>query len=71
MNFEEYNARLQEIIKKLESNEVSIEEGTKLYEEGVEIAKKCYEVLKTNKGKVTILKEQLEKLSNFDDEDEF
>ncbi|MBQ3214372.1 MAG: exodeoxyribonuclease VII small subunit [Clostridia bacterium] len=69
MNFDEYNIRLQEIIKKLENNDVSVEEGTKLYEEGVEIAKKCYETLKTNKGKVIILKEELEKLSNFADED--
>ena len=26
MNFDEYNVRLQEIIKKLESNDVSVEE---------------------------------------------
>lgn len=69
MNFDEYNVRLQEIIKKLESNDVSVEEGAKLYEEGVQIAKKCYELLKTNKGKVVILKEELEKLSTFTDED--
>ena len=69
MNFEEYNARLQEIVKTLEKNDISIEEGTKLYEEGVEIAKKCYEILNKNKGKITILKEELENLSNFEDED--
>ncbi len=69
MNFDEYSQRLQEIIKKLEKNEVSIEEGTKLYEEGVTIAKKCYEILQENKGKVTILKEELDKLADFDNED--
>ena len=69
MNFDEYSQRLQEIIKKLEKNEVSIEEGTKLYEEGVAIAKKCYEILQENKGKVTILKEELDKLADFDNED--
>ena len=69
MNFDEYNVRLQEIIKKLENNDVSVEEGTKLYEEGVEIAKNCYEILKTNKGKVVILEEELKKLSSFADED--
>ncbi len=69
MNFEEQNARLQEIIKKLEKNDTSIEEGTKLYEEGVKIAKDCYNILNTNKGKVTILKEELDKLSIFDDDD--
>ncbi len=69
MNFEEQNNRLQEIIKKLEKNDTSIEEGTKLYEEGVKIAKDCYDILKTNKGKVTILKEELDNLSDLDDDE--
>ncbi|MBE5746515.1 MAG: exodeoxyribonuclease VII small subunit [Clostridiales bacterium] len=67
MNFEEYNERLQEIVKILEKNDVSIEEGTKLYEEGVEIAKKCYEILNKNKGKITILKDELDNLINNDE----
>lgn len=69
MNFEEYNARLQEIVKTLEKNDVSIEEGTKLYEEGVSIAKKCYEILNKNKGKINILKEELENFSTSDEID--
>ena len=67
MNFDENNNRLQEIIKQLEKNDISIEEGTKLYEEGVSIAKNCYETLKKNKGKVMILKEELENLSDIDE----
>ena len=67
MNFDEYNDRLQAIVKTLEKNDVSIEEGTKLYEEGIEIAKKCYEILNNNKGKITILKDELESLINNDD----
>ncbi len=62
MNFEEQNQRLQEIIKKLEKNDTSIEEGTKLYEEGVKIAKDCYNILNTNKGKITTLKQELDEL---------
>lgn len=69
MNFEEQNLRLQEIIKLLEKNDTSIEEGTKLYEEGVKIAKDCYNILTTNKGKVTILKQELDEISNLSDED--
>ena len=70
MNFEEQNLRLQEIIKTLEKNDTSIEEGTRLYEEGVKIAKDCYSLLNANKGKVTILKEELDALSNFDEDDD-
>ena len=69
MNFDEYNERLQEIVKILEKNDVSIEEGTKLYEEGVEIAKKCYEILNKNKGKITILKDELDNLINNEEND--
>ena len=68
MNFDEYDTRLQEIVKKLEKNDASVEESTRLYEEGVEIAKKCFSILNENKGKITILKEQLDKLSESDDE---
>lgn len=70
MTFDEYNNRLQEIVKRLEKNDVSVEEGTKLYEEGVEIAKKCYEILNESKGKITILKEELDKIVDFDGEED-
>ena len=69
MNFDEYNERLQEIVKILEKNDVSIEEGTKLYEEGVEIAKKCYEILNKNKGKITVLKDELDNLIDNEEND--
>ena len=62
MNFDEGSKRLQEIVKQLESNSVSIEEAAKLYEEGVAIAKDCYNVLDKAKGKVTILQKELEEL---------
>ena len=73
IDFESYNSKLQEIIKKLEKNDLSIEEGTKLYENGVKIAKKCLEILNNCKGKVIILKNELEDLmpnSNDEVEDE-
>lgn len=67
MNFEEKNKRLEEIVKKLESNKTSIEEATSLYEEGVNIAKDCYEILSQSKGKVTILQKELEDLTEKQD----
>ena len=69
MNFEEGNKRLQEIVSKLENNNISIEEGIKLYEEGVEISKKCYEILNESKGKITFLKNELEEIKLNDEED--
>ena len=67
MNFEEKNKRLDEIVKKLESNKTSIEEATSLYEEGVNMAKDCYEILSQSKGKVTILQKELEDLTEKQD----
>ncbi len=61
MNFEEANNRLQEIIAKLEDNAISLDEATKLYEEGVKLSKDCYKQLDSAKGKVVNLKEELEK----------
>ena len=62
MSFDDYNLKLQEIVKKLEKNDVSVEEGTKLYEEGVKIAKRCFEILNKCKGKVVVLKKELDAL---------
>lgn len=70
MSFEENNERLQEIIKLLEKNEMPLEEATKLYEEGVSLAKKCFKQLNESKGKVTILKTELDELLNSNGNDE-
>ena len=60
MNFEENNTRLAEIVKQLEKSNLSLEDGMKLYEEGVQIAKESFEYLKNCKGKLTFLKEQVD-----------
>ena len=70
MSFEENNKKLSEIIKKLEKENLGIEESTNLYEEGVKLAKDSYKILSESKGKVTILKEELDKLQIDDEEEE-
>jgi len=70
MSFEESNERLQEIIKLLEKNELPLEEATKLYEEGVTLAKNCYKKIFESKGKVTFLKTELDKILSSKDDDE-
>ena len=64
MTFEQSAKRLAEIVEKLESGEVSLEEGTKLFEEGVSLVKTCYESIDKTKGKITSAKEDLEKIIN-------
>ena len=62
MTFEEIVKRLEEIVTKLESGNVKLDEVNKLFSEGADITKKCYEILNESKGQVTVLREELGKL---------
>ena len=45
MSFESDMSRLNEIVKKLESDELSLEESLALYKEGVDLSGKCKNTL--------------------------
>lgn len=59
-SFEEQLRRLQEISEKLEDDETGIEDSIKLYEEGIKLAKYCYNTLDKAQLRVTELKNELE-----------
>ena len=59
-SFEESLRRLQEISEILESDEASLEESIKLYEEGIKLSKDCYHILNDAELKVEELNKQLE-----------
>lgn len=61
MDFEKSIKDLENICNKMEDENLPLDEGVKLYEEGVTIAKDCYSELKKIKGKVTIIKQDLDK----------
>ncbi len=62
MTYEELVKRLEQIVAELESGEAKLGEVNKLFAEGAEIVKKCYELLNESQGKVTVLREELGKL---------
>lgn len=62
MNFEESVNRLEEIVKRLESGEAKLDEVNALFGEGATITKDCYKMLNESKGKITVLREELDKL---------
>ena len=64
MTFEDAMTRLEEIVGKLESGKVSLDESLKLYEEGCKLAKKCLEQLEKAKLKVTMIKKEYEDKEN-------
>ena len=55
LTFEEGISKLEEITKKLESGELSLDEQFKLYKEGVELVNRCNEKLDTVVIEVKIL----------------
>lgn len=51
---------LKEISSKLENDAITLADSVKLFDEGVALAKDCYEELNEIKGKVTVLKKEIE-----------
>ena len=47
-SFEELMVELEETLKALENTNISLEDAVKKYTQGLEISKKCYEILTTN-----------------------
>lgn len=54
-SFEDAMARLRQITETLEQGEVSLEESVKLFNEGTELSKLCYETLQAAELKITEL----------------
>ena len=44
LSFEECLKELEEIVTKLESKDISLDEAVKYYQKGLELSKRCYEI---------------------------
>ena len=53
--FEKSLTRLEEVVKRLESTELSLDEAMKLFEEGVKLSRECQKQLEEAEGRVGIL----------------
>jgi len=53
LSFEECLTSLENILKDLENKDISLEDAVKGYTKGVELSKKCYEILEANTELVT------------------
>jgi exodeoxyribonuclease VII small subunit len=51
-NFEQTLARLEEIVKKMESGNISLDESIEIYQEGITLSKQCSSMLEEAEGKV-------------------
>jgi exodeoxyribonuclease VII small subunit len=55
VDFEKSLTRLEEVVRKLESPQLSLDEAMKLFEEGVELSRECQKQLEEAEGRVEIL----------------
>ncbi len=62
MNFETAYSKLEEIVKKLEGQNVSLEESIALFNSGIELSKECLNFLNESKGKIQLLTDELNNL---------
>jgi exodeoxyribonuclease VII small subunit len=54
-DFEKSLGRLEEVVRCLESPQLSLDDAMKLFEEGVELSRECQKQLEEAEGKVEIL----------------
>lgn len=55
LNFEDLINKLEEITNKLEKEQLSLDESVKLFEEGIELSKKCNSKLEDAEKRISIL----------------
>jgi len=66
MNFEENMENLEKIVQELEKGELNLDESIKKFEEGMQISKKCNEILEEAEKKITILIKKDDKIEEED-----
>lgn len=62
MDYEKKLEELNKLVSKLESGEVTLEEGVALFERGVQITKECLASLNEYKGKIASVQGEVDKL---------
>lgn len=55
ISFEENMEKLEKIVADLEKGDLDLDESVKKFEQGINISKKCDEILKNAEKKITIL----------------
>jgi len=63
VKIEEALEKLEKIAEKLEDENTSLDESLVLFNEGTAIAEKCAEILAEGKGKLVLLKNKMDKIS--------
>ena len=70
LTYEQAYSKLEEVLNKLETNNASLDESLKLYEEGIKLYAICNKLLDEAKFKISKFNEETQELENFDLEEE-
>ena len=62
MEYNDIIKELEQVVKELEQGDCGLEKSASLYERGVELASMLGEKLDETKGRITILKKQMDKI---------
>ncbi len=62
LNFEQSLDKLEDIVYKMETEELDIDKSINLYKEGIELAVSCNESLKNYEKEIFVLKQTSEKI---------
>lgn len=62
MKFEELIKNIEDVAKKIESGNVSLDESIELYDKAMKDCKDCYNLLSNAKGKIEILNKEFSEL---------
>lgn len=65
-NFEFYFEELEKILRKLESQNISLDESIKLFEDGAKLAKKCEHILNNANLKIKEINSEFSNISEID-----
>lgn len=66
MNFEENLEQLEKVVQELESGKLNLEDSIKKFEEGMDLSKKCNEILENAEKRITVLTKTEDKIEEED-----
>ncbi|MBQ4444364.1 MAG: exodeoxyribonuclease VII small subunit [Clostridia bacterium] len=64
MEFEKLLSELQQVVDKLDDPATGLDEGIALFNRGIELSKQCMRLLAESKGKVSLLKKELDAVTS-------
>lgn len=64
MKLEEKIAKLDEFATAIEQKDVTLEDALDIFEQSVKLASECFETLNDCSGKLTVLSEQVKRLTD-------